>query len=60
VTPSPGRDGHLLPTSSGTENSGWVGVGPAVTNVQPGDTIDPATPSRPAGCCRHCRAGRMQ
>jgi NAD+-dependent secondary alcohol dehydrogenase Adh1 len=46
-----------LPYTLGHENAGWVQeVGPAVTNVQPGDTVI-LHPSPTCGFCRACRAG---
>jgi NAD+-dependent secondary alcohol dehydrogenase Adh1 len=43
-----------LPYVLGHVNAGWVqGVGSAVTNVAPGDTVI-RTPPRPAGCAA-CR-----
>ena len=47
----------LLPYVLGHENSGWVEeVGPAVTNVAPGDTVI-MHPLITCGLCHYCRAG---
>jgi len=46
-----------LPYTPGHENAGWVHeVGPAVTNVQVGDTVI-VHPFITCGLCRRCRAG---
>ncbi len=46
-----------LPYTLGRENAGWVHeVGPAVTNVAPGDTVI-LHPLTTCGLCRACRAG---
>jgi NAD+-dependent secondary alcohol dehydrogenase Adh1 len=46
-----------LPYILGHENAGWVHeVGPAVTNVQPGDTVI-LHPTTTCGLCHACRAG---
>ena len=50
-------EGSLLPYILGHENSGWVEeVGPAVTNVEVGDTVI-CHPLMTCGLCRACRAG---
>ncbi len=47
-----------LPYTLGHENAGWVHrVGPAVSNVQPGDTVI-LHPTPTCGLCRACRAGQ--
>jgi NAD+-dependent secondary alcohol dehydrogenase Adh1 len=47
-----------LPYTLGHENAGWVQeVGPAVTNVAPGDTVI-LHPTPTCGLCRACRAGQ--
>jgi NAD+-dependent secondary alcohol dehydrogenase Adh1 len=47
-----------LPYTIGHENAGWVHeVGPAVTNVAPGDTVI-LHPTPTCGLCRACRAGQ--
>ncbi|GII25147.1 NAD(P)-dependent alcohol dehydrogenase [Planosporangium mesophilum] len=47
-----------LPYTIGHENAGWVHeVGPAVTNVQVGDTVI-LHPTPTCGLCRACRAGQ--
>jgi NAD+-dependent secondary alcohol dehydrogenase Adh1 len=47
-----------LPYTLGHENAGWVHeVGPAVTNVAPGDTVI-LHPTPTCGLCRACRAGQ--
>jgi NAD+-dependent secondary alcohol dehydrogenase Adh1 len=47
-----------LPYTIGHENAGWVAeIGPAVTNVQVGDTVI-LHPQPSCGLCRACRAGR--
>jgi NAD+-dependent secondary alcohol dehydrogenase Adh1 len=49
--------GTPLPYILGHENAGWVHeIGPAVTNVQPGDTVI-LHPTTTCGLCRACRAG---
>jgi len=49
--------GTPLPYILGHENAGWVReVGPAVTNVQPGDTVI-LHPVTTCGLCHACRAG---
>jgi NAD+-dependent secondary alcohol dehydrogenase Adh1 len=49
--------GTPLPYILGHENAGWVhGVGSAVTNVAPGDTVI-LHPTPTCGLCRACRAG---
>jgi NAD+-dependent secondary alcohol dehydrogenase Adh1 len=49
--------GTPLPYILGHENAGWVHeVGPAVTNVAPGDTVI-LHPTPTCGLCRACRAG---
>jgi len=49
--------GTPLPYTLGHENAGWVHeVGPAVTNVAPGDTVI-LHPTTTCGLCRACRAG---
>ena len=46
-----------LPYTLGHENAGWVHeVGPAVTNVQAGDTVI-LHPTPTCGLCSACRAG---
>jgi NAD+-dependent secondary alcohol dehydrogenase Adh1 len=46
-----------LPYTPGHENAGWVHeVGPAVTNVEVGDTVI-VHPFITCGLCRRCRAG---
>jgi NAD+-dependent secondary alcohol dehydrogenase Adh1 len=46
-----------LPYTPGHENAGWVqDVGPAVTNVEVGDTVI-VHPFITCGLCRRCRAG---
>lgn len=52
-----GDRSHLLPMTLGHENAGWVQeVGPAVTNVAPGDAVI-CHPIVPCGLCRPCRDG---
>jgi NAD+-dependent secondary alcohol dehydrogenase Adh1 len=47
-----------VPYTLGHENAGWVHeVGPAVTNVAPGDTVI-LHPTPTCGLCRACRAGQ--
>ena len=49
--------GTPLPYTLGHENAGWVhAVGPAVTNVDIGDTVI-LHPTPTCGFCRACRAG---
>jgi NAD+-dependent secondary alcohol dehydrogenase Adh1 len=49
--------GTPLPYILGHENAGWVhAVGPAVTNLVPGDTVI-LHPTPTCGVCRACRAG---
>jgi NAD+-dependent secondary alcohol dehydrogenase Adh1 len=49
--------GTPLPYILGHENAGWVhAVGPAVTNLAPGDTVI-LHPTTTCGVCRACRAG---
>src|SRR6201991_202247 len=49
--------GTPLPYILGHENAGWVHeIGPAVTNVQPGDTVI-LHPVTTCGLCHACRAG---
>jgi NAD+-dependent secondary alcohol dehydrogenase Adh1 len=51
------KSGVTLPYTLGHENSGWVyEVGPAVTNVEVGDTVI-VHPLVTCGLCRACRAG---
>ena len=51
------RSGVTLPYTLGHENAGWVHeVGPAVTTVEPGDTVI-MHPFITCGLCRACRAG---
>ncbi|MQA84622.1 MAG: alcohol dehydrogenase catalytic domain-containing protein [Streptosporangiales bacterium] len=51
------KTGVSLPYTLGHENAGWVReVGPAVTNVAPGDTVI-LHPLVSCGLCRSCRAG---
>ena len=51
------KSGVALPYTLGHENAGWVrAVGPAVTNVAPGDTVI-LHPLVTCGLCRACRAG---
>jgi NAD+-dependent secondary alcohol dehydrogenase Adh1 len=51
------KTGVALPYTIGHENAGWVReVGPAVTNVAPGDTVI-LHPTPTCGLCRACRAG---
>lgn len=51
------KSGVRLPYTLGHENAGWVHeVGPAVTNVAPGDTVI-VHPLVTCGLCRACRAG---
>jgi NAD+-dependent secondary alcohol dehydrogenase Adh1 len=51
------RAGVTLPYTLGHENAGWVqDVGPAVTNLAPGDTVI-LHPLATCGLCRACRAG---
>ena len=51
------RSNVPLPYTLGHENAGWVHqVGPAVTNVAPGDTVI-LHPLVTCGLCRACRAG---
>src|ERR687890_407893 len=46
-----------LPYTPGHENAGWIQeVGPAVTNVEVGDTVI-VHPYISCGLCRFCRAG---
>ena len=47
----------VLPYTLGHENAGWVReVGPAVSNVKPGDAVI-LHPTPTCGLCRACRAG---
>jgi NAD+-dependent secondary alcohol dehydrogenase Adh1 len=49
--------GTPLPYILGHENAGWIhAVGPAVTNLAPGDTVI-LHPTTTCGLCRACRAG---
>jgi NAD+-dependent secondary alcohol dehydrogenase Adh1 len=49
--------GTPLPYILGHENAGWVhAVGPAVTNLAPGDTVI-LHPTTTCGVCQACRAG---
>ncbi|WP_007023703.1 NAD(P)-dependent alcohol dehydrogenase [Saccharomonospora iraqiensis] len=51
------KSGVTLPYTIGHENAGWVHeVGPAVTNVEVGDTVI-LHPTPTCGLCRACRAG---
>jgi NAD+-dependent secondary alcohol dehydrogenase Adh1 len=51
------KSGVRLPYTIGHENAGWVReVGPAVTNVRPGDAVI-LHPIISCGLCRPCRAG---
>ena len=51
------KSGVQLPYTLGHENAGWVHeVGPAVTNVEVGDTVI-VHPLVTCGLCRACRAG---
>lgn len=51
------KTGVALPYTIGHENAGWVReVGPAVTNVAPGDAVI-LHPTPTCGLCRACRAG---
>jgi NAD+-dependent secondary alcohol dehydrogenase Adh1 len=51
------KSGVTLPYTLGHENAGWVyEVGPAVTNVELGDTVI-VHPLVTCGLCRACRAG---
>jgi NAD+-dependent secondary alcohol dehydrogenase Adh1 len=51
------KSGVRLPYTIGHENAGWVReVGPAVTNVAPGDPVI-LHPVVSCGLCRACRAG---
>ena len=51
------KSGVTLPYTIGHENAGWVReVGPAVTNVEPGDAVI-LHPLATCGLCRACRAG---
>lgn len=51
------KSGVALPYTLGHENAGWVReVGPAVTNVAPGDAVI-LHPLVTCGLCRACRAG---
>ena len=51
------KSGVKLPYTPGHENAGWVHeVGPAVTNVEVGDTVI-AHPFISCGLCGPCRAG---
>ncbi|MPZ66248.1 MAG: alcohol dehydrogenase catalytic domain-containing protein [Pseudonocardiaceae bacterium] len=51
------KTGVTLPYTIGHENAGWVReVGPAVTNVAPGDAVI-LHPTPTCGLCRACRAG---
>lgn len=51
------KSGVRLPYTLGHENAGWVReVGPAVTNVAPGDPVI-LHPTPTCGLCRACRAG---
>ncbi|MCW2492346.1 MAG: alcohol dehydrogenase, partial [Frankiales bacterium] len=51
------RTGVPLPYTLGHENAGWVHeVGPAVTNVQVGDTVI-LHPTPTCGLCLACRSG---
>jgi NAD+-dependent secondary alcohol dehydrogenase Adh1 len=51
------KSGVQLPYTLGHENAGWVHeVGPAVSNVAPGDTVI-VHPYVSCGLCRACRAG---
>ena len=51
------KSGVSLPYTPGHENAGWVHeIGPAVTNVQRGDTVI-VHPFIACGLCKFCRAG---
>jgi NAD+-dependent secondary alcohol dehydrogenase Adh1 len=51
------KSGVELPYTPGHENAGWVhAVGPAVTNVEVGDTVI-VHPFISCGLCQPCRAG---
>ncbi|UOX92025.1 NAD(P)-dependent alcohol dehydrogenase [Amycolatopsis sp. FBCC-B4732] len=51
------KSGVALPYTIGHENAGWVHeVGPAVTNVEVGDTVI-LHPTPTCGLCHACRAG---
>jgi NAD+-dependent secondary alcohol dehydrogenase Adh1 len=51
------KSGVELPYTPGHENAGWIHeVGPAVTNVEVGDTVI-VHPYITCGLCRPCRAG---
>ncbi len=51
------KSGVSLPYTIGHENAGWVHeVGPAVTNVEVGDTVI-LHPTPTCGLCHACRAG---
>lgn len=51
------KSGVTLPYTIGHENAGWVHeVGPAVTNVEVGDTVI-LHPTPTCGLCHACRAG---
>jgi NAD+-dependent secondary alcohol dehydrogenase Adh1 len=51
------RSAVTLPYTLGHENAGWIHqVGPAVTNLAPGDTVI-LHPLVTCGLCRACRAG---
>ncbi|MEV0384289.1 NAD(P)-dependent alcohol dehydrogenase [Nonomuraea sp. NPDC050643] len=51
------KAGVALPYTIGHENAGWVReVGPAVTNLRPGDAVI-LHPVVTCGLCRACRAG---
>ncbi|TDD43838.1 NAD(P)-dependent alcohol dehydrogenase [Nonomuraea terrae] len=51
------KSGVRLPYTIGHENAGWVReIGPAVTNVRPGDAVI-LHPIVTCGLCRACRAG---
>lgn len=51
------KSGVALPYTIGHENAGWVEeVGPAVTNVKPGDAVI-LHPLATCGLCRACRFG---
>ena len=51
------KSGVELPYTPGHENAGWVhAIGPAVTNVEVGDTVI-VHPFITCGLCRACRSG---
>ena len=51
------KSGVALPYTPGHENAGWVHeIGPAVTNVERGDTVI-VHPFISCGLCRFCRSG---